>query len=62
MLRAVARALSDLAHGLLDTAASDIEAITHKHVHLHGHIAERGDLWSPRARNRWPGCPGVPAG
>ncbi|TCC30735.1 DUF1876 domain-containing protein [Kribbella speibonae] len=32
---AVARALSDLAHNLLQTAASDIEAITHKRVHLH---------------------------
>lgn len=32
---AVARALSDLAHKLLDAAASDIEAITHKPAHVH---------------------------
>ena len=32
---AVARALSDLAHKLLEAAASDIEAISHKKVHLH---------------------------
>lgn len=32
---AVARALSDLAHELLDAAASDIEQITHEHVRLH---------------------------
>jgi hypothetical protein len=32
---AVARALSNLAHELLDAAASDIEGITHEHVHLH---------------------------
>ena len=32
---AVARALSNLAHELLDAAASDIEDITHEHVHLH---------------------------
>ncbi|WP_432877397.1 DUF1876 domain-containing protein [Kribbella sp. CA-245084] len=32
---AVARALSDLSHKLLDAAASDIEAITHEHAHLH---------------------------
>jgi hypothetical protein len=32
---AVARALSDLAHKLLQAAASDIEAITHQRVHLH---------------------------
>ncbi|HET6741678.1 MAG TPA: DUF1876 domain-containing protein [Kribbella sp.] len=33
---AVARALSDLAHKLLHAAASDIEAITHDRVRLHG--------------------------
>jgi uncharacterized protein DUF1876 len=32
---AVARALSDLAHKLLDTAAGDIEAITHQAARLH---------------------------
>jgi hypothetical protein len=32
---AVARALSNLAHELLDAAASDIEDITHEHVRLH---------------------------
>ncbi len=32
---AAARALSDLAHKLLDTAAGDIEAITHQRTHLH---------------------------
>jgi hypothetical protein len=32
---AAARALSDLAHKLLDTAAGDIEAITHQRAHLH---------------------------
>jgi hypothetical protein len=32
---AVARALSDLAHQVLDAAAFDIEAITHKPAHLH---------------------------
>jgi len=32
---AVARALSSLAHELLDAATSDIEQITHKHTHLH---------------------------
>ena len=31
---AVARALSDLGHQLLDAAASDIEQITHRPVHL----------------------------
>ena len=31
---AVARALSDLAHRLLDAAASDIEQITHRAAHL----------------------------
>lgn len=31
---AVARALSDLGHQLLDTAAGDIEQITHRPVHL----------------------------
>jgi hypothetical protein len=31
---AAARALSDLAHRLLDTAAADIEAVTHEHVRL----------------------------
>ncbi|MBB5803436.1 hypothetical protein F4560_003204 [Saccharothrix ecbatanensis] len=33
---AAARALSDLAHKLLDATASDIEGITHKPVHLPG--------------------------
>ena len=33
---AVARALSDLAHKLLHAAASDIEAVTHERVRLHG--------------------------
>jgi hypothetical protein len=32
---AVARALADLAHGLLQAAATDIEAITHERVRLH---------------------------
>ncbi|MFF0341415.1 DUF1876 domain-containing protein [Kribbella sp. NPDC004875] len=32
---AAARALSDLAHKLLHTAASDIESITHERVRLH---------------------------
>ena len=32
---ATARALSDLAHRLLDTAAGEIEAITHEPVHLY---------------------------
>ena len=32
---AVARALSDLAHRLLHTAAADVEAVTHEHTHLH---------------------------
>lgn len=32
---AVARALSDLAHKLLDTAATSIEAVTHERAHLH---------------------------
>jgi Domain of unknown function (DUF1876) len=32
---AVARALSDLAHRLLQVAATDIEAVTHEHAHLH---------------------------
>jgi hypothetical protein len=32
---AAARALSDLAHQLLHTAAMDIEQITHERVHLH---------------------------
>jgi hypothetical protein len=32
---AAARALSDLAHKLLDAAAGDIEAITHQRAHLH---------------------------
>jgi hypothetical protein len=32
---AAARALSDLAHKLLDTAAGDIEAITHQQARLH---------------------------
>jgi hypothetical protein len=31
---AAARALSDLAHRLLNTAAADIEAVTHQHVKL----------------------------
>jgi hypothetical protein len=31
---AAARALSDLAHRLLDTAAADIEAVTHQRVTL----------------------------
>lgn len=31
---AAARALSDLAHRLLDTAAGDIEAVTHERVRL----------------------------
>jgi hypothetical protein len=33
---AVARALSDLSHRLLDTAAGDIEAFAGSPVHLHG--------------------------
>ncbi|WP_406054710.1 DUF1876 domain-containing protein [Kribbella sp. NBC_00889] len=33
---AVARALSSLAHALLDAATSDIEQITHEHIHLQG--------------------------
>jgi len=32
---AAARALSELAHKLLDTAAGNIEAITHQEAHLH---------------------------
>lgn len=32
---AVARALGDLAHHLLQSAADDIEGLTHEHVHLH---------------------------
>jgi hypothetical protein len=32
---AAARSLSDLAHKLLDTAAGDIEAITHQRARLH---------------------------
>jgi hypothetical protein len=32
---AVARALSSLAHELLDAATSDIEQITHEHLYLH---------------------------
>ena len=32
---AVARALSDLAHRLLNSAASEIEAITHERARLH---------------------------
>ena len=32
---AVARALSALAHELLDAAAGDIQQVTHKRVHLH---------------------------
>lgn len=31
---AASRALSDLAHRLLDSAATDIEAVTHEHVTL----------------------------
>ncbi|GAA4659399.1 MULTISPECIES: DUF1876 domain-containing protein [Amycolatopsis] len=31
---AVSRALADLAHRLLDATAADIEAITHREVHL----------------------------
>jgi Domain of unknown function (DUF1876) len=31
---AASRALSDLAHRLLDLAAADIEAVTHEHVRL----------------------------
>lgn len=31
---AASRALSDLAHRLLDSAATDIEAVTHEHVSL----------------------------
>jgi hypothetical protein len=31
---AAARALSDLAHKLLDSAADDIEGVTHRPVHL----------------------------
>ncbi|GAA0351401.1 DUF1876 domain-containing protein [Actinoallomurus spadix] len=31
---AASRALSDLAHRLLDLAATDIEAVTHEHVRL----------------------------
>jgi hypothetical protein len=31
---AVARALTDLGHRLLDTAAADIEAVTHEHADL----------------------------
>ena len=31
---AVARALSSLAHELLDAATADIEQITHEHIHL----------------------------
>jgi Rv2632c-like len=33
---AAARALSDLAHALLDAAAGDIEAVTHRAARLHG--------------------------
>jgi len=33
---AASRALSDLAHRLLDATAGDIEAITHEEAHLHG--------------------------
>lgn len=33
---AVSRALSDLAHLLLDATASDIEGITHRKANLHG--------------------------
>jgi len=32
---AVARALSDLAHKLLGTAATSVEAVTHERAHLH---------------------------
>ena len=32
---AMARALSDLAHKLLHTAATDVEGITHERAHLH---------------------------
>lgn len=32
---AVARALSDLAHRLLQVASTDVEAVTHEHAHLH---------------------------
>ncbi len=32
---AVARALSDLAHKLLHTAAADVESMTHEKSHLH---------------------------
>jgi hypothetical protein len=32
---AVARALSDLAHKLLHTAATDVEALTHERARLH---------------------------
>jgi Domain of unknown function (DUF1876) len=32
---AVARALSDLAHRLLHTAAADVEGMTHERAHLH---------------------------
>ena len=32
---AVARALSDLAHRLLHTAAAHVEAVTHEHAQLH---------------------------
>jgi hypothetical protein len=31
---AVARALSELAHSLLDVAAADIEQVTHEPAHL----------------------------
>jgi hypothetical protein len=34
---ATARALSDLARRLLDTATTDIEAVTHEHVRLVDH-------------------------
>ncbi|MCW2945539.1 MAG: hypothetical protein JWR24_2256 [Actinoallomurus sp.] len=34
---AAARALSDLAHRLLDSAATDIEAVTHERVNLVDH-------------------------
>lgn len=33
---AVARALSDLGHRMLVTAASDIESVTHQPAHIHG--------------------------
>ncbi|MFI7061747.1 DUF1876 domain-containing protein [Kribbella sp. NPDC050124] len=33
---ATARALSNLSHELIQAAASQIEQITHKNVHLHG--------------------------